>query len=171
MKIKPHLLIFCLISFFLLSVGSNEAAAQKILALDKPGKVNRIRYMQNDYIRLKTIGNQYLDGEITKLGDSSFWIGNQEITLDSIKYIKKTQGGYGWGLVGNISLIAGLGYFGLDATNRIINSDDPIVPRRTRVSSSVFLGIFATTAIINNRKYRINKRRRLKIIDLEIAPQ
>ncbi|MEX2379561.1 MAG: hypothetical protein WD530_02380 [Vicingaceae bacterium] len=132
--------------------------------------MKRIRYQQNDIIKLKTKKNQFINGKITKLGDSSFWVGDQRIFLDSIKYIKKTQGGYGWSLVGNISLLAGLGYFSLDATNRIINSDDPIVPRRTLVSSSVFMGIFVTTVIINNRKYKINKRRRLKIIDLEIAP-
>jgi hypothetical protein len=155
-----------------MTLGSNLAIAQKILALDvdKPGKVKRIRYQQNDYISLKTINNQFVEGEIAKIEDSSFWVKDQKITLDSIKFIKKTQGGYGWSLIGNISLLAGLGYFSLDATNRIINSDKPIVPRRTLLSSSVFLGIFATTAIINNRKYTINKRRRLKIIDLEIAP-
>lgn len=157
--------IGCLLSFFPLS-----AFSQKILALDKPGKVNRIRYKVDDFISLKTVDKQMIGGNISFIGDSSFQVGKTTVKLSEIKYIKKTQGGYGWSLLGNISLVAGLGYFGLDASNRIINGDKPIVPRRTAISSSICIGIFAVTAVINSRKYKINNKRRLKIIDLEIAP-
>lgn len=168
---KTSQFIYLLMPFLFLTSISTDILAQKILALDKGGRQKRIRYFQNDFISLKTKDRQFIEGEISQLGDSSFWVGSQEVALNQVHYIKKTKGGYGWSILGNISLLAGLGYFSLDATNRLINNDNPIAPRRTIVSSSIFMGIFATTVLINNRKYRINKRRRLHIIDIEISPK
>jgi len=161
--LKRYLIIIILI-------GCVKGYSQNILILDKPGKVNRIRYYTGDLIHLKTHDREKLYGEIEIIKDSSFVVNRQEIKLSEVKYIQNTKRHKGWDFLSGVSLTAGLGYFILDSGNKLINGEGrEIANSRMVVTTSIFMGVFLVSNRIANRKYRINKNRKLKIINLDIG--
>jgi hypothetical protein len=152
----------------ILLLFSLQLKSQKILALDKPGKVKRIRYYEGDVISLKTDSGIWVRGEINRLLDSSLFIDNQQIHLSDIKSVQKTQKGFGWRLLAKVCINAASGYFLIDTSNRLINGDQPMVHEGTIKASGIMYGVFFISSTIGNRKYRINKNRTLKIIDISL---
>ncbi|MEQ8907748.1 MAG: hypothetical protein RIC95_01025 [Vicingaceae bacterium] len=167
-QILPHrMLLKCLgILCFLFLV--EEAAAQKILALDKNGIEKRIRYYKGNFISLQTQEGIVVAGEITRILDSSFVVGNQIVKLTDVKKVKKTHKHFGWRFLSGLTFTVGGAYLGIDSFNRLINSDDPVVSEQSVFVSTVFIGLGTVSAILGNRNYLLGKKRRLKIIDISI---
>jgi hypothetical protein len=71
------LLLFCAI---------NQIAAQKILVLDKIGNnLKRIRYNEGDFIAIQVRNDRTVfKGELNAISDSSFFINNNYVTVDSV---------------------------------------------------------------------------------------
>ncbi len=154
----------------LLLIGlSSTLFAQKIIALDKPGKVKRIRYYQGDIIHLMNDEGRIYKGEIQEIKDSSFIVNNDELFLYEIIYIRNTQGKNGWFFLTNLFIKSGLAYHIAFNGNRLLQGEyDKIASAETAiVTSSALLGAIISYQIAT-RRYRLNKYRTLKIINLEI---
>lgn len=147
---------------------STSLFSQKIVAFDKRGKVKRVKYYEHEFIRLKMLNGAKVQGEISAIKENSFIVDLQEVRLDSVAKVYNTQRYYGFSILGRAALVAGAGYFPLDAFNKLINNDDPIVSGQSAGISGVFLGVGFLSMAIVNKGYKISDKRPLKIIDLTI---
>jgi hypothetical protein len=164
MKIKLIALLFTLFACI------PFLQAQKIIALDKGGRVKRIKYYTGDFISLKTWQKEKIEGTIFSIYDSSFVVGTDTIFLREVRAVKNTQRNYGFRLLGSASAIAGAAYLPLTTFNRTINDDSPIVSESALKVSGSFLGVAIISKLIANRHYKISEKRPLKILDLTIGP-
>lgn len=145
--------------------------AQKFLALDiyhVTGNMKRIRFHENDNLTLRIHGSRkFFTHVITFLGDCSIVLdGNWILPLSEIDKVRIDRSN---SLVHTLSrglIDCGIGFFVLDSFNSLVNSDFPIVKIQAVKESAVLIlsGIILQRVMI--RKYRINSRRRLKIIDV-----
>lgn len=139
-----------------------------MLIIDKPGRVKRIRFYEGDLIHLKLKSKELVFGEITTLKDSSFFVGLKNIKLSDVYSIQNSKGNYGLRVLSKIMLPAGLMYLGIDSFNRLINEEGPIFREETLILSSSFLGVFFISNAISNRQLKINKKRSIRILDINI---
>ncbi len=156
------------LGLLLLMGCSFQAQAQKILVLDKRGKVKRLRYYEGEWIKLKLLSGQLLMGKIAQLSDSSFRVSGHLVRLDSVKRVYNTQKLLGLKLTGAILSTAGVIYFPLDSFNRIINDDSPVFNESSAKVSGLLLGAGLICIGISNKSYKISKKRPLKVLDLSI---
>src|SRR5258705_3219304 len=121
--------IFFLAVFFLLC---NQAAAQKFLAIDKSGKIKRLRFYINDKINIRLNDeNFFRSGYINAINDTSFIFEGKNIPLQNVNAILfyKNKGGHAF-IKELSSKLPGAGIFVLfvTAVNSLINSSYPLVP-------------------------------------------
>lgn len=161
-KLIPLLLTFFLCMPFL--------QAQKIIALDKGGRVKRIKYYTGDFISLKTSNKGKIEGTIFSIFDSSFVVNTDTILLKDVRSVKQTQRNYGFRLMGSVTAIAGTAYLSLTSFNRAINNDSPVVSESALKVSGSFLGVAIISKLIANRSFKVSEKRPLKILDLTIGP-
>lgn len=159
-------LAFYLILFLFLMA---TASAQKMLAFDKRGKVKRVRYYIGSEIKVKLIDKTFLFGQITRIDDQSFQIGNELINTDSVQYVySKDEAQAGLKLFSGILFTAGAVYLPLVSFNRTINGDRPIVREQAvRVSGGLIAGGLLLH-LLTKKKYKISEKRPLKIIDVSL---
>ncbi len=162
MKKKTILVLFSIILCAPLCFG------QKFLALDKRGKIKRIKFYTGSYISFKTKDNLEYEGKIGFLKDSSFILNNQEIMLSKIKSIYIEDNHSGLSLLSDITYVAGLGYFLIDTTNGLINDENPVVLEETARVSAIFLSISLGSRLFASRTFKINNKHPVKILDLSI---
>lgn len=157
-------ILFLLCAFFI----SFSSYGQKFLAIDKGGRVKRIKFFESDFIHLKTNSDSIVSGQITRLKDTSFVVERTEVSLSSIKYVSFSDKNYGLKLISTLAFTAGIGYFTLDSGNRLINNDQPIVHNNAVKVGSIFMGVAFLSKVLSARKFRIGARHPIKIIDISI---
>lgn len=142
--------------------------AQRIVVFDKGGKVKRIRYFEKDYIKLKMEDGRSVQGKISSIEDEVFYVGQKKVQLDSVKMVHVYKYQSLLNPVGSFLLVGSTAYFGIDTFNRLINSNHPLIEEETVKASAVMLaGSFVCKELIH-RRYKISKKRPLKIIDISI---
>ena len=164
--------------FFVFSAAlmllSSSGVAQKFLAIDKSGKVKRIRFYENEKINIRLNDeNFFRTGNIDAIGDSSFVFDGKTIALSDINAIivYKNDGGHAFIKELSSNLPAG-GVFLLlvTAANSLINASYPLVPVSMYIiSGSLVAGGF----LLRPLTYRIYKAKKypLKIMDVSIATE
>ena len=157
-------ILLFLIGMFLYS----NSFSQKFVAVDKGGRIKRVRYFQGDYIQLKTIAKENYYGTITSIDSNSFNIGPEKIHLSDVCVVYRKNAIYGLSLLSKVSLIAGIGNFTIDSGNRLINKEFPTVRDETvRLGAGLVLVSFLSNHL-SNKRLKINKRHPIKIIDIGI---
>lgn len=162
------MLIFRVFSLLVLLLISEEMMAQKFLAVDSRTSIKRWKYSEGDLIMLKLNDQSKIGGQISLLKDSSFMIGKKEIRLSDIKSIHLRGHRYGLGIITNVCLIAGAGYFSLDTFNRLINSDDPLVYEGTIVTSGMLFSVAIISDLLNRKRIRIKDSKQIKVLDISV---
>lgn len=147
---------------------STDVWSQKIIAFNKTGKVKRVKYFEGELIHLKTKDNYKFKGVITKIKDSSFFIGVDEVKLTEVKTVYNTQKFSGFILLHGVTTLGGLAYFPLITFNRAINNDDPIIKESALMVSAGCLTVSLISKYFINKPYRITDKRPLFILDLSI---
>ena len=166
MKSLPIILMI-----FLFCHAPNHTRAQRVLTLNKPGMVNRIRYYEKNEISFKLRGEHIVHtGNITHLNDSSFLLNElYPIRVNDISMVIDYKKGYWARFLHRLTLTAGIMYYGIGTANRLIFKDSPPVFEGKFVLTSLAMvgGSFLFTPF-TCRKYRINKNRYLKVLDVSI---
>jgi hypothetical protein len=150
----------------LLFLGSfNLIEAQKVLALDLVGsKLKRIKYYEGEWINIRIKNDKVIyKGELNAITDSSFFINNNYVALDSvdaiIKYSKAAK---------SVSLSA----FGAAAVTGVFSALNVALNNGGSAENNpyfvpvIFTGIGVALLPFWKRTYRIGKNRILKVIDL-----
>ncbi len=141
----PSTLCFRLL-FILIMLPVSGFAQEKYLALDKPGRVKRIRFYAGDEIALKLKGDKRLHEEVIgDIGDSTITLLGTEIPLRDIRAIViRHEGGLVQQAVRKLP-IAGVLYF-LAATFNPLLQDQPLAVKPVRADSRWGNGSRGTTA-------------------------
>lgn len=147
---------------------TNGLIAQKFIALDSRVSAKRWKFFEGDFISYKLKDNQKTGGYITQLNDSSFFIGKKEVLLNEIKSIHFRGHRYGLGIITTFTTVAGVGYFGIDTFNRLINSNDPIVFEGTIIASGVMLSVALISDLLNRKTVKVKDSKQIKVLDLSI---
>lgn len=154
------------LSFFILITST--CFSQKFLAIDTFGKTRRLRYYQVDPIDLVLKNQKRVSGPIISFQDSSFVVGTDSVYFNQIDYIKTGHLPYGLGIISAILINGGLGFLAIDATNRLINEEHPTFRPRALNASLGAAGIGVLIPVLVRKRVRINKKRRVHIIDLSL---
>lgn len=153
---------------------SMPAAGQKFLAIDKSGKVNRLRFYVNDKINIRLTDESFFrSGYIDAIGDTSFIFDGKNIPLQWVDAILvyKNKGGHAFLKEASAKLpIAAAFLLLLTATNSIISGSYPIIPPTILIISGAMVATGIILYPLTFRVYQV-KKHPLKIIDVTIAPK
>ncbi len=164
LNILARIITIFVITFLLFH---KKATAQKIFAIDKSGRIKRVQYYEGNEIELITKDGLAHNGIIASIKDSSLFINNNEIKLDSIKCVVRSSR-YWLDLFGGTLALAGVGYLSLDSGNRLINDEKPYFHEKAIGPSLYLVGLGGVFSFLSKRKIKIKDRSQVKIIDLRI---
>lgn len=163
--ILKYLLQKTLVLMLILLGFLNPIGAQKVLALDLIGtKLKRIKYTEGDWMAIRIYNDKVIyQGELNAISDSSFYINNNYVALDSVEAILKYNKA-----VKGVSLSA-FGVAAVTAVFSIMNvtlNNGGSAENNPYLIPGVFTGIGVVLLPFWKRTYRIGENRVLKVIDL-----
>ena len=161
--------IIAFLLFFAFDSFAQTGFHSKFLAVDRLHRPKRYRILPGDLMRIKTVDKAIHIGPLNRLLDSSIVIAKDTILLSEIKTVFLTQKAKGVELTSKILIRAGLGYFAVSTTNRIINNDSPTIHRSSYQFGAVAFGLGILIKATFNPKVRIKDPIQLKILDLTLA--
>jgi len=151
------LLLFCI---------QTTCISQTSLAVDKGGKVKRIHFYTGSTIIVKVKEEkEIIKGYIGNVEDSAIILEGRRVKLSQIDYIINPNGPYIWRLLSQLGIKGGIVYFTLDAGNRLISNDRPIVDDKTLKVVIPFLAVGVIATLLKNKKYK-NDGTNIKIVKL-----
>jgi hypothetical protein len=146
--------------------------AQKILTLNKPWPVYRIRYYENQQISFKLKGENIIHtGLIMQLTDSNFLLNDlYPVPIKDITMVIDYDKGYWFRFLHKVTLTAGLFFAAIGTVNIIFAKETPPADgiARMYITSAALVGSSFIFKHFSVRKYRINKNRYLKVLDVTI---
>jgi hypothetical protein len=161
------LVLFRIVSVItLMACVQSTCFSQTSLAIDKGGKVKRIHFYTGYRIEVKVKEEKKsIVGFIENVEDSAIILEGRRIKISEIDYVINPNGAYIWRFLSAVGIKGGLVYFTLDAGNRLINGDRPVIDDKVlKVSVPIlFVGVVAT--LLKNKKYR-NDGSNIKIVKL-----
>jgi hypothetical protein len=161
--------VTALIFFLFISV---EALSQKFLALEKRGRVNRLRFYAGEKINVRLSGeNFYRSGFIDAFTDTSFFLDGENILVKKIEavLVHKTRGGQALLRQLVFYLPAGGAFFlGITAANSAINDSAPLVPESMYYTAGSMAAAGLLLYPLTFRVYK-TKNHPLRIIDVTIT--
>jgi hypothetical protein len=157
-----RIVIFILLLIF---GAINQISAQKILVLDKIGfKLKRIKYYEGDFIILKIKSDRVeFSGELNAISDSSFFINNNYIPVDSVEYIIiKSKGAKG---ISYTAFTVAVITSAILVIDHAVKGDIQTVPGNLIVPAG-FVGIGLIAMPFWKKSIRMKRNVILKVIDL-----
>ena len=154
------------VAVILIFMGSfNPIYAQKVLALDLIGnKLKRIKYYEGDWIAIRVNNDKVIyKGDLNAISDSSFYINNNYVSIDSVeailKYSKAAKGV-------SLSAFAVAAVTGVISVLNVTLNDGGSNENNPYLIPAVFTGVGVAFLPFWKRTYRLGKNRVLKVIDL-----
>jgi hypothetical protein len=159
MKFRGHLMLI----WALLVLGL-AAQAQQFLLVENVKNLKNFKYYPGEDIRLKAKpDSRIIEGVITRISDSSIFIGDwEEVYFSEVITIYRTRISINW-LQGAL-LLGGVAYFSIDSFNRLINNQAPVVLAETAyISTGMVAAGFAVTPLRYKRMK--SEKWELRLID------
>ena len=144
-------------------INSEVGSCQKFLLLEKNNYHNQVYYYLGNGIRFKTFEDRKVTGTIMDILDSSVIVNTDSILLKDIDIIYKQR--WFFSLFSKGLETAGIGYFLLETVNNIINGRKTIIAGPEILTSGILIGSGFLLSLLDERKCRIQKKWRLKVID------
>jgi hypothetical protein len=143
--------------------------AQKILVLDvnRLGMFNRHRFTAGDQLCFKLkdgVKRHY--ATITGFGDSMIIAGGYTIPIKDIRIVYYDKSNFLTRMLSKAGIIYGIGFPGLDIFNNIINEEPQIIKKEALLEGACFTFSGLVLRRMMLRKYHLNSRNSLKIIDI-----
>ena len=160
---KRWLITFFLIGFFIISSFS-----QDIFLLQKTRGLKNYKYYSGDHIHVKMKTDSVIrkiSGVLTGIFDSSIIVnGSEEIYIRDITVVYRNRQMVR--LAKNLCYIAGAGYFFIDALNRTINHEYPVVTQSNLKTGGIIIGSGLVLWPFQINRIRVGKKWRLKCLVL-----
>jgi len=149
----------------LIFLTSIQMMGQKLLVLEKAGTVKNFKYKIGDEISVELVRDKIIfTGPITEIKDSGLVIDYyNEVKIREISKIFRKSKFLRY--FSRASITAGIFYFSLDAVNGVINNDSPVIAESTLIATGALLGTGFLMRQFVVRKYALNDKWRLKILD------
>ncbi len=161
-KIMKQIMFLIIMQFIIIS-----AISQNILVVEKPGKVNNIKYRVGERIELKTINGERIKGIINQIRDTAVVVNYYMVKNSDIKNIYTLRR-----LVSAFSFVGiegGLGYVVIDGFNGLINNESPIIANSTLKTGGIMFGAGILLRSIAKRKRHIdNENWRIRVLNFSI---
>lgn len=160
-------LLLCCFCFLIIQLH-----AQKYLTLTKPGFNNRIRYQTGDVVgfKLKSDNKKY-KGPIAFVTDSMVGINDSVmIMLSDVKVFYDYEKGAGARFGSRLLLSAGLVYGVVVLVNGSLANSGDLQSSTNAIVIGSLIGGGLILIPFSHRKFKINKNRWLKVMDVSIAP-
>jgi hypothetical protein len=163
---------FFVIAFTAALLTYTSAVAQKFLAIDKSGKVKRLRFYVNDKINIRIQDeNFFRSGHIDAIEDTSFIFEGAHIPLSRVDAILVYHNKGGSPFLKELSIKLPIGavfLLAITAINSAINSSYPLIPTTMYIITGTMV---ATGLILYPLTFSIYKTTKhpLKIIDVTIG--
>ena len=160
--------LFFLFGLLLISL---DVSAQKFLALEKHGKIKRLRFHVNEKINVRLNGeNFFRSGYIEEFTDTSFFLDGENIALSKINAVLIRKNKSGYSLLRQLAFYlpaGGIFFLGVTAINSGINNSTPLVPENIYYLSG---GMAVAGLLLFPLTFRVyhTKNHPLKIIDVSI---
>ena len=149
-----------------------SATAQKFLAIDKSGKIKRLRFYINDKINIRLDDeNFFRSGYIDAIDDTSFIFEGKNIPLSRVNalLVYKNKGGHALLKELNGKLpAAGIFLLFLTGVNSLVTKSYPVIPATIAIISGSMIAAGLLLRPLTFRVYHA-KKHPLKIIDVTIA--
>lgn len=167
--IKMKVLSF---TFLILLAITSNCIAQQFLALDvsRVTGFKRIKYYIGDEITFKLKdSHKKQKGKIVFFSDSLFQLEDKTyVNIDNIKVTYRNNANFVTNGLGRFCLIFGPGFLGLDTFNNLINKRKPLINEIAVKEGAAFVGGGLILKNMMKRRYKIGKRKSIKIVDLSI---
>ncbi|MFL5754121.1 MAG: hypothetical protein ACJ76F_11985 [Bacteroidia bacterium] len=127
----------------------------------------RIKFSANDHFcfRLKNSRKKYC-GTIEGLGDSLIVFKGRTVGIDEIAMVYRDRSNFVTRGLSTFFIGLGIGFVSLDSFNNFINNERPIVKQQALIESASFLAAGLLLKKLGLKRYRIGKRRSLRILDI-----
>lgn len=148
--------------------GSADAQLKQFLILEKPGTKKRMRYYAGDDIIFKLYDEKTIyEAVIVGFSDSSFYVGNwTPIAIGDVEAIinrDKVPGIHGLAKTAFFTIPV---FFVLSAGNNLFNTGrTPIIDPEIYMLSGVFAGLGVAGYLYKGRRYRLQNRWRLVVVN------
>lgn len=155
--------IFLIILNFLLPWS---VSSQNIFLIEKPGTVKNYKFHEGDdiHIRIKNLTSvSDIEGPITQISDSSIIIDYSYfiLTKDIISVCIER---FWVKLAIPVLFIAGVGYLALEALNRTINKETPVITNETAIIGSSLVAGGAVLFPFKERRLNVGEKWRVKTL-------
>jgi hypothetical protein len=147
---------------------SGTVFGQKSLALDKSGRKKRIHFMAGDKLRMKLVTKERVGGMIDVIYDSSFVIHGREIVLNEVNTVYTTRPALKY--IGNILVIGGTFYLGVDAFNNAVNNQGYLLSYNTPAIVGISVGTGLIMSYFGTRRTVVEGKGNFRIFDTSLAP-
>ena len=140
-------------------------SGQKLIVLENKITMKRIRFYENDIIRIKSkYMNKSYNGFLNTIKDSSIIVNGNEIPLSDVGTIVIDRV-----RIQKLSMItgfSGLIYGSLGILNNLIDDETPIISNSTTIGSGGLLGITAILYPFRRKNLKINRGWNVMIVNL-----
>ena len=143
--------------------------AQKYLVMDvsKLTGFKRIRFSTGDDFRFrKKNERKKYTATIVYLTDSMIVFKDSSVKISDIAIVYRDRSNFVTRGLSRWFLGLGVGFVALDTFNNAINNESPVVKKEAVIESASFLAAGLLLKALPIKRYRMGKRRSLKIIDL-----
>lgn len=144
--------------------------SQRFLLLQKAGTFKNFKYFEGDHISFELLQQgRKIFGSITRIGDSSFVVDNQEIfEISAVKSVIRDR--FFFSFFGNGAMVAGSSYFVLDVVNRAIKDDSPVVTGETAVIGASLVATGWLFSLFKERRFAVGegKKWRFRAMTMDV---
>ncbi len=160
-----------LLPLFILISQNIDAQHYRYLALEKKGRINKIKIYPGEYIRLRFSGEKrFYQRKIIDFADPYIILTDSRINIKAIAEIDITSKQKKPPLLdglGQYLPIAGAGYFAVDMVNRtIVNGQSLSIDQKVLTSSLVMIGAGLLFRRIGKKRFKIKPGNRIRIVNL-----
>jgi len=144
--------------------SSSFAQDEYFLALDKPGRINRIRFYTYDFISIRMFNEKlWVEGEIEMIEQEKLFINGKSYEINQVNYVKIDRLS---GLNTRLKRLAigGVMFFGIFSINSLANISTPFLSRGEWLAPICLVSPFLILQPFRIRKYKIGQQRVLKTI-------
>lgn len=166
---RMNALIFIII---IVTIYCGDCFSQKFIALDvsKVAGFKRIKYSVGDDIRFKLTNDKKKYTErIATFNDSLIYFESKKVVrIDDISVIYRDNANFVTRGLSKFCFRFGPAFLGLDVFNNLINQRKPLVNELAIKEGAAFVGAGLIFKHMLKKRYKIGKRRSLKVYDLNI---
>jgi predicted phage tail protein len=146
----------------LISGGITSSYAQRVLVLDKRGKVKRLHYRMGDKIKVTMKDNVTISGMIEGMTDDEIIVQGDYVPVADIAVVHRTIPALRF--LGGLMMTAGAFYIGVQTVNSVVAGDE-FADDRIWIPAGISIGVGGILFLLSKKKHKVYGTGDLRIIN------